>query len=90
MRFLYRIRVELIIMAIIGILLFALGLSDTSPIGHALFLYKILLFSASQVHAIVVRKAFFPYIDFNAGKSMHQAMIIAIHVGAAYLYAVGG
>lgn len=86
----FRVRIEIFIMAVIALLLFVVGMADTSPMGLALFLYKVLLFSASQVHAIIVRKVFFPYIDFKEGKPMHQAIVIAIHLGAAYLYAAGG
>jgi len=85
-----RIWMELMGLAIIGLLLFVLGLSDTSPMGLALFMYKGLLFSASQTHAMITRKLFFPYINFQYASIGEKSMIIAIHVTAAYVYAQGG
>jgi len=85
-----RIWAELLGMGIIGGLLFILNMSDTSPMGLALFMYKALLFSASQLHAMLTRKLFFPYIDFQYASDGSKAMIIAIHVISAYVYAAGG
>jgi hypothetical protein len=58
--------------------------------GVALFLYKALLFSASQVHAMIMRKLFFPYLDFSTAEIGSKALIIALHIMAAYVYAQGG
>jgi heme/copper-type cytochrome/quinol oxidase subunit 4 len=84
-----RIRLQLGVMIIIGIALFLMP-----PIpkqGLELFLYKILLFSASQVHAHLVRLLMFSYIDFSTEEDKyHKLMVIAIHVAAAYVYGVGG
>ena len=87
-----RLWVELGGMVVIGTLLFLLGMGgkEGAPAGVALFMYKALLFSASQVHAMITRKIFFPYLDFSKADPMSKALIIAIHVIAAYVYAEGG
>ena len=85
-----RIWMEVLGMIIIGILLFVLKLSDTTSVGLALFMYKALLFSASQVHAMATRKFFFPYIDFRYANIGAQSMVIALHLAAAYVYSQGG
>lgn len=81
--------VEICVLAAIGIALFLMP-----PIikqGLELFLYKILLFSASQLHAFILRLWMFPYIDFSStDNKYHQLMAIVIHVSAAYVYGVGG
>ena len=84
-----RVWLEITILTFIGLVLFLLPIRIERQ-GLELFLYKILLFSASQVHAHATRKLFFPYIDFNKSDRMKQTMVIAIHVMAAYLYAEGG
>lgn len=84
-----RTRLQIGILCVIGISLFFLPPIEKQ--GLELFLYKILLFSASQVHAHLVRIWMFPYIDFSTERDrFHQAMVIAVHVMAAYVYGVGG
>jgi hypothetical protein len=84
-----RTRLQLGILFVIGVALFLLPPIEKQ--GLELFLYKILLFSASQVHALLVRMWMFPYIDFSAcSDNYHKILVIAIHVAAAYVYGVGG
>lgn len=86
--FLKRTWIELCLLALIGVLLY-----NASLISHPalqLFLFKVMLFSASQVHAMIMRKLFFAYIDFSKGDPSSRALVIAIHVSSAYLYAQGG
>ena len=84
-----RTRLQLGILFIIGVSLFLLPPIEKQ--GLELFLYKILLFSASQVHALLVRMWMFPYIDFSHEKDpYHKTLVIAVHVAAAYVYGVGG
>jgi hypothetical protein len=84
-----RTRLQLGILFVIGVSLFLLPPIEKQ--GLELFLYKILLFSASQVHALLVRMWMFPYIDFSSeDDKYHKLMVIAIHVAAAYVYGVGG
>jgi len=85
-----RIWLELLMLAIIGLVLFLLPVRIERQ-GLEVLLYKVMLFSASQVHAHATRKFFFPYIDFRTSEEkVHQIMVIALHVMAAYLYAEGG
>jgi hypothetical protein len=77
-------------MCLIALALFALPVRIERQ-GLELFLFKVLLFSASQIHAHATRKLLFPYIDFSVSKNrINLVMVIAIHVMAAYLYAEGG
>jgi len=80
---------EILILIGIGTALFLIPSIEKQ--GLELLLYKILLFSASQMHALILRLWMFPYIDFSSGDNRyHQLMAIAIHVTAAYVYSVGG
>jgi hypothetical protein len=83
-----RIWFEITVLVIIGVILFLLPNIERQ--GLQLFLYKILLFSASQVHAHATRQIMFPYINFVESNNMSKAMVISLHVAAAYLYAAGG
>lgn len=86
-----RIAVELAVLAFLGLILFVFKFSDAKPLGEALLFYKIILFSASQVHALATRKLLYPYINFKEETdTVRKIMIVAIHVSAAYLYAEGG
>lgn len=85
-----RISIELTAMVVIVLLLFYFGLSSSSSMGAALLMYKALLFSASQVHAMITRKVFFNYINFSEADLGSKAMIIAIHVASAFVYSQGG
>jgi len=81
--------IEICVLVAIGIVLFLMP--PVSKQGLELFLYKILLFSASQLHAFILRIWMYPYIDFSsADNKYHQLMAIAIHVTAAYVYGIGG
>jgi cytochrome b561 len=55
-----------------------------------LFTFKVLLFSASQLHAHIVRQLVFPYVNFRTCGASLRWIVVAIHVAAAYLYAQGG
>jgi hypothetical protein len=82
--------VELVLFLVVALFLFVVPL-DFGGQGLQLLLYKVLLFSGSQLHAMVVRKWFFPYIDFSYDISAHKKyMVIAPHMGAAYVYSQGG
>jgi hypothetical protein len=83
-----RIWFEIVVMIFIGGVLFLLPNIERQ--GLQLLLYKILLFSASQVHAHATRQIMFPYINFVESNNMSKAMVISLHVAAAYLYAAGG
>jgi len=85
-----RIYVEVGTMIVLMALLFVFNLSAAAPMGVALFLYKALLFSASQVHAMILRKVFFPYLDFATAETGSKALVIVLHIMAAYVYAQGG
>lgn len=53
--------------------------------------FKALLVNAGALHAHLMRKAFFPYIDFaNEGEALNKAMVIALYVTVIFSYARGG
>ena len=69
----------------------AFGYQFILPPAFQLFLFKVFNFSASQIHAFLVRKWMFPYIRFDLeNRPTHAYMVVALHVSAAYLYAIGG
>jgi len=76
------------------LILTGIGLYLTAGIDEPvfrLFMFKVLLFSASQIHAHIARQLLFPYIDFKKNAdSKQKLMIIVIHAASAYLYAQGG
>lgn len=84
--------VELLILIGIGTALFLMPPIEKQ--GLELLLFKVLLFSASQLHAHILRIWMFPYIDFSdanfSGNNHQKIMTVAIHVTAAYVYSVGG
>ena len=82
-----RIWLEIVVLLSVGAVLF--WMPEIQRQGLQLFLYKVLLFSASQVHAHATRKIMFPYIAFNKSDAMDKALVIALHIAAAYLYAEG-
>ena len=81
---------EILILVAIGIALFLMP--PVTKQGLELFLYKILLFSASQLHAFILCLWMYPYIDFSSTTTdaYQKILRIAIHVSAAYVYGVGG
>jgi len=85
-----RIKVELVILGVLSLILFFLKGIDMRPIGAALLLYKVILFSASQIHALAMRKVLFGYIDFKVAPIGQQIMAIVLHASAAFVYATGG
>ena len=88
--FLSRVKLEILLLVSVALALFVFPLHVERQ-GLHLFLYKVMLFSASQAHALLARKALFPYLDFKAETDgWSKAMAIAVHVSAAYLYAEGG
>jgi hypothetical protein len=85
-----RVLFEIVLLTLIGGVLFLLPV-EIKKQGLELFLFKVLLFSASQIHAHLTRKLIFPYINFrSSAQKTHQWMVVALHLGAAYLYGVGG
>jgi hypothetical protein len=83
-----RVWADGVLLASMGVLLFITsGLNE--PVLR-LFAFKVLLFSASQLHAHITRQLLFPYIKFNKGSNMQKAMVIALHASSAYLYSQGG
>jgi hypothetical protein len=56
-----------------------------------LLLYKVLLVSGGFLHAHIVRKLAFPYVNFKTSKNkMHQAMIVGLYLTIIWAYARGG
>jgi hypothetical protein len=75
-----RIRVELLILLLIGIILGVLG--SIMPAGWmSLFLFKAMLISAGTVHAHIVRKLLFPYIDFKWESDFGKKLLIIVLYG---------
>ena len=67
-----------------------LHLTMTSRAAEDL-VFKALLVNAGALHAHLMRKAFFPYIDFaNEGEALNKVMIIALYVTVIFSYARGG
>lgn len=84
-----RIGVESIILAAIGALLFFTGLI-TNP-ALSLFLFKALLVSGGIIHAHIIRKFFFPYIDFKESTDpYHKLLVIVIYAVVVMAWASGG
>lgn len=53
--------------------------------------FKALLVNAGALHAHLMRKAFFPYIDFaRDGDALNKIMVIALYVTVIFSYARGG
>lgn len=56
-----------------------------------LLFYKAMLVSAGFLHAHIVRKLAFPYIDFQySAKHMHLVMIVGLYITIIWAYARGG
>lgn len=83
-----RLWFECFLLCLAGIFLY-LSSGIDEPVLR-LFAFKVLLFSASQIHAHITRQLLFPYIKFNRADSKQKWMVIAIHVSSAYLYSQGG
>ena len=85
-----RILFDLFLFAGIFLTLFLLpGHSERQ--GLELFLYKMLLVSAGFLHAHIIRKIAFPYIDFRTSKiAAHKAMVIVLYTIIIFSYARGG
>jgi hypothetical protein len=89
-RTIMRVRFELILLSFLILILWALPWQPAST-GFQLFLYKMVLFSASQLVAYVSRKIMYPYIDFSTSPdTSHKALVIVFHASAAYVFASGG
>lgn len=87
---LLRILFDFILLVIIGIVLFAVPMDAIRP-GAQLFLFKVLCVSAGFLHAHIIRKLAFPYIDFNADPDpYHKVLAIAIYVIVIWSYAHAG
>ena len=80
--------VDTIILFTMGLLLYWTSGID-EPVLR-LFSFKVLLFSASQLHAHITRTLMFPYIKFNKSSKFEKMIVITLHASAAYLYAQGG
>lgn len=83
-----RVWAETLILILMGALLYYTNGLD-EPVLR-LFSFKVLLFSASQLHAHITRQLLFPYIKFNEADSPMRWMVVALHVSSAYLYSQGG
>lgn len=85
-----RVSTELIILAIIAAVLFVWQF-DIQRQGLELLLFKMLLVSAGFLHAHIIRKVAFGYINFRySADSMHKALIVALYVVIIWSYARGG
>jgi cbb3-type cytochrome oxidase subunit 3 len=74
----------------IGVVLFVLPVQIERQ-GAELFLFKVLLVSAGTVHAHILRKLFFPYINFRETKNKYHAiMVIALYLVVIWAYSRGG
>lgn len=85
-----RIIFDILILISIGIILFLVPkIQETYGLG--LFLYKMLLVSGGFIHAHILRKVAFPYIDFKNEKDHYNnIMVIVLYVVIIWSYAKGG
>lgn len=84
-----RVIFDLCLLIIVGIILFLYS-SNTQGAGQ-MFLFKALLVSAGFLHAHIIRKLAFPYIDFNKTKDTQQKwLVIAIYVVVIMGWTRGG
>jgi hypothetical protein len=80
--------VDACILGLMGLLLYwTKGIDE--PVLR-LFAFKVLLFSASQLHAHITRHLMFPYIQFSRATKFEKMIVVTLHASAAYLYAQGG
>jgi hypothetical protein len=79
---------DILLMVFLGLLLYLTDGIDMPVLR--LFSFKVLLFSASQLHAHITRQFMFPYIKFNKSSHFEKAIVITLHASAAYLYSQGG
>lgn len=88
-----RIKWELLFFLLNLATLAGLPLLHVTLTSHAAedLVFKALLVNAGALHAHLMRKAFFPYIDFaNEGEALNKAMVIALYVTVIFSYARGG
>jgi hypothetical protein len=86
-----RIAFDLLLFAVIIGFFLARGYWFTIENGALdLLLYKMMLVSGGFVHAHILRKLAFSYIDFRDNNKMHQAMIIGLYLTIIWSYARGG
>lgn len=84
-----RVVFDLSVLAIFLVLLFFLMAGTEGAIQ--LILLKGLLVSAGVIHAHIIRKLMFPYIDFNKSKDvMQKAMVIVIYAVVIFAWSRGG
>jgi len=84
-----RVTFDLCMLTIVGIALFVFS-KDTQGAGQ-MFLFKAMLVSAGFLHAHIIRKLAFPYIDFNKSKDvMQKLLVIAIYVVVIMGWTRGG
>ncbi len=84
-----RVVFDICLLAIVGMVLFIFS-KDTQGAGQ-MFLFKALLVSAGFLHAHIIRKLAFPYIDFNKTKDIQQKwLVIAIYVSIIFAWSRGG
>lgn len=82
-----RVAFDIVILTTFLVLLFM-----SSPTGgFQLVLFKGLLVSAGVIHAHIVRKLLFPYIDFSKTKDVQQKlMVIVIYAVIIFAWSRGG
>lgn len=84
-----RVAFDLAVLAVFLILLFFMSAGTEG--GFQLILFKGLLVSAGVIHAHIIRKLMFPYIDFNATKDrMQKLMVIVIYAVVIFAWSRGG
>ena len=84
-----RVWFDLAILIIIGAIFF-IAIPDTMG-GLQMFLFKALLVSAGVMHAHIVRKLLFPYIDFNKTRDqMQKLMVVVIYAVIIFAWSRGG
>lgn len=85
-----RLKFEIIMLALFMSALWLVPWQPSST-GLQLFLYKVVLFSASQLVAYISRKVMYPYIDFGAETDpVRKGLVLVYHASAAYVFASGG
>ena len=84
-----RVTFDICLLTIVGISLFFFS-KDTQGAGQ-MFLFKALLVSAGFLHAHIIRKLAFPYIDFaKTEDTMQKWLVIAIYVSIIFAWSRGG
>ena len=86
-----RVAFDVAVLFLFLVLLFLITSTGTQAYGFQLILLKGLLVSAGVIHAHIVRKIMFPYIDFNRSKDpLHKAMVIGLYLAIIFAWSRGG